>query len=88
MNKIPSAEYALVYGVPGLKYKDKNLIAVAAHKDHLGIYPCSPSVVNEIIKNHPHIDYAKGTLRFPFENLPDDKLINEIIDLRSKEIDL
>ena len=35
----------LNYGVPTLKQGDEPIIAVAAHKNHLGVYPFSGSIV-------------------------------------------
>lgn len=82
----PKAEIALPYGVPGFKYKNKNLIAFAAHKNHFGVYPFSPSIVKEIVKDNPKIDFAEGTLRFSYSNLPKSELIEQLIRLRKNDI--
>lgn len=82
---VPVAELAMPYGVPGLKFKNKNLIAVAAHKTHLGIYPFSPTIVKEIIKTED-LEFSEGTLRFQFECPPTNQQIKKIIDLRITEI--
>lgn len=86
VQKDKQAELAMPYGVPGLKHKGKNLIAFAAHKNHFGVYPFSPSIVKEIVKKYPDLDYAEGTLRFRYDNLPKRELIEQIILLRKNEI--
>ena len=82
----PEAEEAMPYGVPGLKFKGKNLIAAAVHKNHLGIYPFSPKIVKEISKLMANPDTAEGTIRFSLDDFPPESLIKQIIELRKEEI--
>lgn len=82
----PEAEPAMPYGVPGFKLKNKPLIAVAAHKNHYGVYPFSAGVITELGPLIEKYDTAKGTIRFTYDQKPTDKLIKEIIKLRSAEI--
>lgn len=86
MNLAPEAIPALVYGVPGLKLKGKNLVAVAAHAAHLGIYPCSSKVVSKVAFKHTKGEISKGTIRFVYDKLPTKKEIKEIVLLRAAEI--
>ncbi len=82
----PNAIEALPYGVPGLVLNGKPLIAVAAHKEHYGIYPFSPGVIESakpLIGNH---ETAKGTIRFKYDDVPSEELVKALIELRSKEI--
>jgi uncharacterized protein YdhG (YjbR/CyaY superfamily) len=44
----PDADKAMPYGVPGLTVNQKPLIAVAAHKNHYGVYPFSPKVIKAL----------------------------------------
>lgn len=83
----PKAEEAMPYGVPGLRLKNKNLIAVAAHKNHLGIYPFSPKIVQSIAQHSAKVETSEGTLRYPLDDPPTTKEIQEIVSLRKKEID-
>lgn len=82
----PKATKDMPYGVPGLKLKDKNLIAVAAHKDHYGIYPFSPQVIEKVSIYLSDIETAKGTIRFRYDEFPKEALIKNIIIERRKEI--
>jgi len=38
---VPSAEEALVYGMPTLTYQGKPFLGFDAHQKHIGIYPYS-----------------------------------------------
>ena len=81
------ATESMPYGVPGLKLNGKPLIAVAAHKEHYGIYPFSPKVIEGakgVIGNH---ETAKGTIRFKYGTYPSEKLIKILVELRLKEIE-
>jgi uncharacterized protein YdhG (YjbR/CyaY superfamily) len=77
---------SMPYGVPGLKFSGKPLIAVAAHKEHFGVYPFSPKAIKstkELIGDH---ETAEGTIRFKYGDLPSEELIKKLIELRKKEI--
>ncbi|MCK9641500.1 MAG: DUF1801 domain-containing protein, partial [Prolixibacteraceae bacterium] len=54
------------YGVPGFKLNGKPLIAVAAHKEHFGVYPFSPKVIKSAAKLIGNHETAKGTIRFKY----------------------
>ena len=84
---IPDTERAMPYGVPGLKFRHKNIIAVAAHSGHLGVYPFSPDIVSSAANKFNISNMAKGTLRFSFDQLPNEELITYIVSLRQKEIE-
>lgn len=74
------------YGVPGLKLNGKPLIAVAAHKEHYGIYPFSPKVIEGAKNEIGNHETAKGTIRFAYGTYPTEQLIKKLIELRTKEI--
>lgn len=84
----PEAEAAMPYGVPGYKYKGKNLLAVAAHKKHLGVYPFSPAIVKAIVPMLDAVDVDEGTVRFEYGVLPPTRLIEAMVQLRVKEIEI
>lgn len=86
LEAIPEAEPALPYGVPGLKLGKKNLIAVAAHASHLGIYPFSPEVVATLEPKLPQAQSSKGTLKFDFDQLPSADQIKLIVTESQKRI--
>jgi uncharacterized protein YdhG (YjbR/CyaY superfamily) len=74
------------YGVPGLKLNGKPLIAIAAHKQHYGIYPFSPKVIKAAMYLIGNRKTSEGTIRFDYTDFPDEELIKELIELRSQEI--
>ena len=86
MKIAPQAEPAMPYGVPGLKLNGKPLIAVAAHKHHYGVYPFSPDVIKGLKPWLGELETAEGTIRFPYGTKPPQRLIKEMLKLRTKEI--
>lgn len=82
----PDAIEAMPYGVPGFKLCGKPLFAVAAHKEHYGVYPFSSAVIEsarQLIGDH---ETSEGTIRFKYGSSPDEDLIKALIELRTKEI--
>jgi uncharacterized protein YdhG (YjbR/CyaY superfamily) len=62
-----NAVECMTYGVPGYKLNSKPLIAVAAHKEHYGIYPFSPQVIKasqSLIGDH---ETSMGTIGLNME---------------------
>lgn len=74
------------YGVPGLKLNGKPLIAVAAHKEHFGIYPFSPKVIKEVQELIGNNETSEGTIRFKYGAFPSEELVKRLVELRAKEI--
>src|ERR1700730_15193956 len=66
--RVAGAEEAISYGMPTLKYQGKPFLGFDAHKNHIGIYPYSGEVVEEL-KDQLH-DYAvsKGAIRVPLDH--------------------
>lgn len=71
---VPGAEETISYGVPTFKHNGKYLIALAANKKHLSIYPGSHAIaVHEDLLGA--FSLSKGTVRFtPDNSIPDDIL--------------
>jgi len=80
------AQLSMPYGVPGFIWQGKKLFAVAAHAQHIGIYPFSPTVVRTVATQIPHIGTSKGTLRFSYDAAPSKHDIQVIITARMHEI--
>jgi uncharacterized protein YdhG (YjbR/CyaY superfamily) len=78
---------AMPYGVPGLRLMGKPLIAVAAHKEHLGVYPFSPSVIKSAKDLLGNCETAEGTIRFQYGTRPRKELIEKLVELRAVEIE-
>lgn len=83
---VPSAEEAIVYGMPTLKYQGKPFLGFDAHKNHIGIYPYSGQVIEEL-KDQLH-DYAasKGAIRVPLDQPISEELLEQIIHHRLKQV--
>lgn len=88
---VPDAEDSFSYGIPTYKYKGKYMIAFAAYKNFMSIYP-GAETVSVFTKELAPYKLSKGTISFTTENpLPDDlvrkivKLSQEAIEHRSKK---
>lgn len=81
---LPGCEETISYNMPTLKYKGKSILGFYVHKNHIGIYPFSGSVISKIkeLENYGTTKSAvHETLNQP---LPDD-LIEKIIRERLKQ---
>ena len=83
---VPGAEEAISYGMPALKYRGKPFLGFDAHKNHIGIYPYSNQVIEEL-KDQLH-DYAvsKGAIRVPLDHPISEEMLAQIIQQRLKQI--
>jgi uncharacterized protein YdhG (YjbR/CyaY superfamily) len=83
---VPNAEEAMSYGMPTLKYQGKPFLGFDAHKNHIGIYPYSGQVIEEL-KDQLH-DYtvSKGAIRVPLDHPIAEEMLEQIIHHRLKQI--
>ncbi len=83
---VPGAEETISYGMPTLKYQGKPFLGFDAHKNHIGIYPYSGQVIEEL-KDHLHeYGISKGAIRVPLDHPISEELLKQIIDHRLKQI--
>ena len=83
---VPSAEEALVYGMPTLKYQGKPFLGFDAHRNHIGIYPYSGEVI-ETLKDQLHeYGLSKGAIRVPLDHPISENMLKQVIDCRLKQI--
>jgi len=80
----PGAEETISYEMPSLKLNGKGLVAFAAWKTHIGMYP-TPSGPEDFEKELLPYKGAKYTLRFPLEEPLPLSLIAKIVKFRIKE---
>ncbi len=82
---LPDAEEAISYGMPTIKLNGKSVIGFDAHKNHIGIYPFSGSVISKIaeLKEYAH---TEGAIREQLDNLLPESLVQKIIRERLKQI--
>jgi len=84
---VPTAEEAIVYGMPTLKYQGKPFLGFDARKNHIGIYPYSGQVI-ETLKDQLH-DYglSSGAVRVPLDHPIPESVLEQIITVRLKQIE-
>jgi uncharacterized protein YdhG (YjbR/CyaY superfamily) len=83
---VPDAEEAIVYGMPTLKYHGKPFLGFNAHKQHIGIYPYSGQVVETLKDQLKGYGFSKGAIRVPLDHPISQQMLQQIIDLRLKQI--
>ena len=80
---LPEAEEGISYGVPAFMVGGKAVAGYAAAKRHCSYFPHSGSVISqvepELLEGH---DWAKGTLRFPVDEVPKEALIRRLVEIR------
>jgi uncharacterized protein YdhG (YjbR/CyaY superfamily) len=83
---VPDAEEAIVYGMPTLKYHGKPFLGFDAHKHHIGIYPYSGQVIEEMTDHLHEYSFSKGAIRIPLDQPISEELLKQIIHHRLKQI--
>lgn len=84
---VPEAEDGVGYGMPALRYRGKTLLSVMNAKDHIGLYPFSPTALDTVRDELSGYSLAKGTVRFtPDKPLPPE-IVDRLIAARAAEID-
>ncbi len=85
---LPEAEEAISYGVPAFKVGGKAVAGYAHARRHCSYFPHSGSVIEQV---DPELlegyDWAKGTLRFPIDTIPDEALIRRLVEIRLAMLD-
>lgn len=80
----PNATESIGYGMASYKYKGKPVILFAHWKDHVALYG---SFVNEYADELKGYTVLKGTVRFPPDKPPSDRLLTRIVKGRMAAID-
>lgn len=80
---LPDAEEAMSYGVPAFTIDGTAVAGYAHAKRHCSYYPHSGSVLGQI---EPELldgyDWSRGTLRFPVDRPPSDRLLQRLVEIR------
>ena len=84
---VPSAEEAIAYGMPTLKYQGKPFLGFDAHKNHIGIYPYSGQVIETLKDQLREFEMSKGAIRVPLDKPISESLLNEVIACRLMQIE-
>ncbi|SRR5271170_2951459 len=83
---VPSAEEAIVYGMPTLKYKGRAFLGFNAHKNHIGIYPYSSKVIEALRDDLRDYGLSSGAIRVPLDKPIPKGLLRKVITVRLSEI--
>jgi uncharacterized protein YdhG (YjbR/CyaY superfamily) len=83
---VPSAEEALSYGMPTLKYAGKPFLGFDAHKNHIGIYPYSGHVIEMLKDELKAYSLSKGAIRVPLDKPISKTTLRKIITRRLQAI--
>ena len=83
----PDAVEAIVYKMPGFRYRDRFLVSYAGWAKHCAFYPMSPEVQAAHAAEFRNLKTAKGTIQFaPTERMPK-VVVGAIVRQRMAEID-
>ena len=83
---VPDAEESIGYGMPTLTYRGKSFLGFNAHKQHIGIYPYSGQVIEELKDQLHEYSVSKGAIRVPLDHPISEDLLKQIITHRLKRI--
>jgi uncharacterized protein YdhG (YjbR/CyaY superfamily) len=83
---VPSAEEAIVYGMPTLKYDGQPFLGFNAHKNHIGIYPYSGSVIDTLKDALKKYGLSRGAIRVPLDDPISKATLRKVINCRLKAI--
>jgi uncharacterized protein YdhG (YjbR/CyaY superfamily) len=83
---VPSAQEAISYNMPTLKYEGRSFLGFDAHADHIGIYPFSGRVVPQLKDELRAYAVTKGAIRIPLDRPISKRLLKLVISCRLKAI--
>jgi uncharacterized protein YdhG (YjbR/CyaY superfamily) len=83
---VPSAEEAIVYGMPTLKYDGQPILGFNAHKNHIGIYPYSADVIDTLKDELEKYGLSRGAIRVPLDDPISKGTLRAVINCRLKAI--
>jgi uncharacterized protein YdhG (YjbR/CyaY superfamily) len=83
---VPSAEEAISYGIPTLKYAGKPFLGFDARAKHVGIYPFSGRVIPELADELGEYGCSKGAIRVPYDRPMPKSILRRVIACRLKAI--
>lgn len=83
---MPDAQECITYAMPGYKYKKKYLVAFAAFKNHMSIFPGAAAIeaCADMLEGYV---LSKGTVQFTVEKPLSDEVIRLLVRARAAEID-
>lgn len=82
---VSEGEEAIRYGVPTIRLNGRNLVHLAAAKNHFGFYPAPSGVRAFESEISGKYQYSKGAIQFPFGKRLPLPLIRRIVKFRLQE---
>jgi uncharacterized protein YdhG (YjbR/CyaY superfamily) len=83
---VPDSEQCISYGMPAFKVHGKAVAGFAAFARHLSYFPHSSTVLAELGDQLAGYTTSRGTLRFAVDEPLPDQLVEQLIDIRLREI--
>ncbi len=84
---VPDAEEKYSYNLPALTYKGRALIAVAATKEFLSLYPFGSEVIEVMKDKLTDYTLTKGAIHLRKDQPISAELIKQIVTYRIKQLD-
>ena len=84
---LPGAQEVISYRMPTLKYNGESVIGFYAHKNHIGIYPYSGSVISKI-RELDDYDTTRSAIREKLDKPLPTGLIQKVIKTRLEQSSL
>lgn len=86
-SQVPDIEEGRSYGMPAFRYRGRPLLAFAATRQHLGLYPCSGWVVDQMRGELSGFSLSSGAIRFTEDHPVPETSVRRIVSLRRQEIE-
>lgn len=81
----PRATESFSYGIPGFRLNGKPLVWYAAWKKHCSMYPIGDAIRRLHAKELSNYKTAKGTVQFPYTDMPSAALVKRLVKARIKQ---
>ena len=79
---IPSSQEVISYGMPAFKYQGNIVAGLLAHKNHIGFYPFSGSVLHLFKKDLKGFKMTKSALHVPIDKPLSKTILTKLIKAR------
>jgi uncharacterized protein YdhG (YjbR/CyaY superfamily) len=83
---VPEAEEAIVYQMPGFRWRGRALVGYAAFKEHCSFFPMSGALVEAFAAELEGFSTTKGSIHFTAEKPLPAALVKRIVGARAEEV--